>query len=61
MIWLNTQSGYGTLTKLLHWLVVALFAFQFAAATIMLRLDADATSWVFRRPPTITGTSPLVS
>src|SRR5262249_54256825 len=43
MIWLNTQSGYGALTKLLHWLVVMLFAFQFAAANIMLRLDAGAT------------------
>jgi cytochrome b561 len=43
MTWLNAQSGYGTLTKLLHWLVVVLFAFQFAAANIMLRLDAGAT------------------
>jgi len=43
MTWLNTQSGYGALTKLLHWLIVVLFAFQFTAANIMLRLDAGAT------------------
>ncbi len=35
----NTQNGYGSLTKTLHWLVVALFAFQFAAANIMLRME----------------------
>jgi cytochrome b561 len=39
MALLNTQDGYGALTKLVHWLVVALFAFQFAAANIMLRMD----------------------
>jgi len=43
MTWLNTQSGYGAPTKLLHWLVVVLFAFQFTAANVMLRLDAGAT------------------
>lgn len=40
----NTEHGYGALTKTLHWLVVALFAFQFAAANIMLRLDENATA-----------------
>lgn len=35
----NTSDGYGALTKTLHWLVVGLFAFQFAAANIMLRMD----------------------
>ena len=44
MTLLNTQEGYGSLTKLLHWLIVALFAFQFAAANIMLRIDADETA-----------------
>jgi cytochrome b561 len=39
MALLNTEAGYGSLTKLCHWLVVALFAFQFAAANIMVRLD----------------------
>ena len=41
---LNTKDGYGALTKFFHWLVVALFAFQFAAASIMLRLDANSTA-----------------
>jgi cytochrome b561 len=40
----NSSSGYGTLTKALHWLVVALFAFQFAAAYTMLNLNGDATT-----------------
>ena len=44
MALLNTQHGYGALTKLIHWLVVALFAFQFAAANIMLRIDGDGTA-----------------
>jgi cytochrome b561 len=44
MALLNTQDGYGALTKFIHWLVVALFAFQFAAANIMLRIDGDATA-----------------
>jgi cytochrome b561 len=37
----NTKDGYGALTKVLHWLVVALFAFQFAAANIMLRMEVN--------------------
>lgn len=40
----NTADGYGALTKGLHWLLVALLAFQFAAANIMLRLDASGTA-----------------
>jgi cytochrome b561 len=44
MTLLNTQAGYGALTKMLHWLVVALFAFQFAAANIMLRIDDNETA-----------------
>ena len=39
----NTSDGYGALTKALHWLVVGLFAFQFAAANIMLRMDESGT------------------
>ena len=35
---LNTKDGYGALTKVLHWAIVGLFAFQFAAAHIMLRI-----------------------
>jgi cytochrome b561 len=44
MTLLNTQDGYGALTKLIHWLVVALFALQFAAANIMLRIDGHQTA-----------------
>jgi cytochrome b561 len=40
MALLNTEAGYGSLTKVCHWLVVALFAFQFAAANIMVRLES---------------------
>jgi cytochrome b561 len=44
MTLLSTPAGYGALTKLFHWLVVALFAFQFAAANIMLRIDDNETA-----------------
>ena len=37
---LNTNDGYGDLTKFLHWLVVVLFAFQFVAGTVMVRIEA---------------------
>jgi cytochrome b561 len=45
----NTSEGYGALTKALHWLVVGLFAFQFAAANIMLRLDDGTTALGLRQ------------
>lgn len=35
----NSKEGYGSLTKACHWLVLALFVFQYAAANIMLRMD----------------------
>jgi cytochrome b561 len=41
---LNSASGYGALTKLLHWLILALFALQYVSAAIMLRTPADATT-----------------
>jgi cytochrome b561 len=44
MTLLNTQDGYGALTKFFHWLIVGLFAFQFAAANIMLRIDFNETT-----------------
>ncbi len=34
---LNSAHGYGALTKLLHWAIVVLFAFQYAGAAVMLR------------------------
>lgn len=40
----NSSAGYGSLTKLLHWLIVVLFAAQYLSATIMLRTPADATT-----------------
>jgi cytochrome b561 len=43
MTWRNTPSACGALTKVLYRLVVVLFAFQFPAANVMLRLDAGAT------------------
>ncbi len=39
----NSADGYGAITKALHWLIVALFAFQFAAANIMLRMSENGT------------------
>jgi cytochrome b561 len=41
---LNTKDGYGALTKVFHWAIVALFAFQFAAANIMLRTGPEQTA-----------------
>lgn len=44
MTLLNTSAGYGALTKLFHWLIVALFAFQYAAGNIMVRMEGDGTA-----------------
>lgn len=41
---LNSPSGYGALTKCVHWIVVVLFALQFASATIMLRVGPEETA-----------------
>ena len=41
---LNTREGYGTLTKLFHWLIVVLFALQFTAGHIMTRLETGQTA-----------------
>ncbi len=35
---LNAPTGYGSLTKALHWLMAGLFAFQYIAASIMTRM-----------------------
>lgn len=37
------QGGYGTLTKLFHWLIVVLFALQYVGANIMTRLEVQET------------------
>jgi cytochrome b561 len=44
MMMLNSNLGYGALTKLLHWLIVLLFAFQYFSAKIMLHTPAEATT-----------------
>ncbi len=44
MTLLNTQDGYGALTKFFHWFIVGVFAFQFAAANIMLRIDFNESA-----------------
>lgn len=40
----NSAQGYGSLTKALHWLVVALFALQIVSALTMTRLGDDAAT-----------------
>ncbi len=44
MALLNDGRTYGALTKLFHWLIVALFAFQYVAAAIMLNLAEGQTA-----------------
>jgi cytochrome b561 len=39
----NRPTGYGVLTKTLHWLIAALFAFQFLAGHFMVRLPAQTS------------------
>ncbi len=41
---LNAASGYGAFTKVLHWVVVVLFALQFTSASIMVRVAANGTA-----------------
>jgi cytochrome b561 len=41
---LNTAAGYGALTKLFHWLVVALFAMQVGSGLVMTRLEEGGTA-----------------
>ncbi len=41
---LNSKGGYGALTKLMHWLIAALFAFQYVAAHIMIQLGPNDTT-----------------
>jgi cytochrome b561 len=38
---LNTPSGYGALTKVLHWSIAGLFAFQYVAGHVMTRIGPD--------------------
>lgn len=47
MSWLNTNEYYGSFTKFFHWIVVILFAFQFAAGYTMLSLGKGETALGF--------------
>ncbi|MEZ5853390.1 MAG: cytochrome b [Hyphomicrobiaceae bacterium] len=38
---LNTSAGYGAITKTLHWLMLVMFAFQYAAGHLMSRIGED--------------------
>ncbi len=44
MALLNSAKGYGGATKLLHWGIVVLFAFQYGAGSIMTRLGPTEQS-----------------
>lgn len=44
MALLNSKHGYGTLTKVFHWLIALLFATQYVSAAIMLRTPDGATT-----------------
>ena len=45
MGWHNSREGYGALTKVFHWLIVVMFAFQIAAGFIMTRLGQQDTAF----------------
>ena len=38
----NSSQQYGALTKLLHWLIVAIFCFQYFAGNVMLMMDGKS-------------------
>lgn len=44
MAMINSSRGYGSLTKLFHWLIVVLFALQYVSSIIMLRTPPDGTT-----------------
>jgi len=39
----NTAHGYGAVTRALHWIVFAAFAYQFVGANLMTRIGRDTT------------------
>lgn len=41
MAWLNSKDGYGGLTKILHWSIALLFAWQYLAGHTMVRLTPE--------------------
>lgn len=42
---LNSPQGYGSLTKACHWLIAALFAFQYLAGWLMTRMSAEGSAF----------------
>ena len=47
MAFLNSSRGYGSLTKLFHWLIALVFALQYVSATIMLNTTEGQTTLGF--------------
>ena len=43
MALVNSNSGYGTLTKTFHWLIVILFALQYVGGNIMTSIDFNSS------------------
>jgi len=41
---LNTSNGYGALTKALHWMIAAVFAFQYVAGAVMTRMAPNGAT-----------------
>ena len=41
---LNSALGYGSITKICHWLIAGLFAFQYVAGLVMTRITATDTA-----------------
>lgn len=44
---LNSARGYGSITKTCHWLIAALFLFQYVAGLVMTRLAPTHTAFGF--------------
>jgi cytochrome b561 len=40
---LSTPHAYGTVTRVLHWAIFAMFAYQYLGANLMTRIGRDAT------------------
>ncbi len=45
MTLLNTPTGYGAITKALHWLIALLFAAQYFTAAVMIRTPPDSVAF----------------
>jgi cytochrome b561 len=45
MSWINTEHRYGRWTKVFHWLIVGLFAWQYVAGFVMQRMAEGERVW----------------